>query len=60
MRHLAGIGAMLLALTGCQGLPGLVRIDVDGSTLVFKKKEPPSPEPPAPSPEPDNVADPAP
>ena len=60
MRHLAGTGLMLLALTACQAMPGIVRIDVDGSTLVFKKKEPPSPEPPAPAPVPGNGADPAP
>ena len=60
MRHLAGTGLMLLALAGCQALPGIVRIDVDGSTLVFKKKEPPAPEPPGPAPMPENGADPAP
>ncbi|HYD13210.1 MAG TPA: hypothetical protein VEC11_10220 [Allosphingosinicella sp.] len=48
MRRLAGIGIMLLGLAGCQSLPALVRIEVDGSTLEFKKKVPPAPEPPAP------------
>lgn len=60
MRNLAGTGLMLLALAGCQALPGIVRIDVDGSTLVFKKKEPPAPEPPAPAPASGNDADPGP
>lgn len=50
MRHIAGIGMLLLALAGCQSLPSIVRIEVDGSTLEFKKKEPPAPEPPAPEP----------
>jgi hypothetical protein len=45
MRRFAGIGMMLLALAGCESLPGIVRIDVDGSTLEFKKKLPPAPEP---------------
>lgn len=55
MRRFAGIGIMLLALAGCQSLPAFVRIEVDGSTLEFKKKEPPAPEPPAS--EPDSGAD---
>ena len=41
MRRFAGIGIMLLALAGCQSLPALVRLEVDGSTLEFKKKAPP-------------------
>ncbi len=52
MRRLASIGFMLLALAGCQTLPGFVRVDVDGSTLEYKKKVPPVPEPPAPTPAP--------
>ena len=48
MRHLACIGIMLLALAGCQSLPSIVRIEVDGSTLEFKKKLPPAPDLPAP------------
>lgn len=40
MRHLAGIGLLLLALGACQSLPAIVRIEVDGSTLEFKKKVP--------------------
>ena len=47
MRRFAAIGFTLLALAGCENLPALVRIDVDGSTLEFKKKEPPAPEAPA-------------
>ena len=45
MRRLACIGIMLLALAGCQSLPALLRIEVDGSTLEFKKKHPKAPEP---------------
>ena len=60
MRRFAGIGIVSLALAGCQTLPGLIRVEVDGSTLVFKKKEPPAPEPPALPYEPGNGADPAP
>jgi hypothetical protein len=38
---------MLPALAGCQSLPSAIRIEVDGSTLEFKKKEaPPGPEAP--------------
>jgi len=49
MRHIAGIGIMLLVLAGCQSLPALVRIEVDGSTLEFRKKVPPAPEEPVPA-----------
>lgn len=45
MRRIAGIGIMLLGLAGCQSLPSILRIEIDGSTLEFKKKEPPAPEP---------------
>ncbi len=48
MRQFAGIGIMLLGLAGCQSLPSIVRIEVDGSTLEFKKKLPPVPDLPAP------------
>lgn len=48
MRRLAGIGIMLCALAGCQSIPSIIRIEVDGSTLEFKKKVPPPTEPPAP------------
>jgi hypothetical protein len=44
MRRFAGIGMLLLGLAGCQSLPAIVRIEVDGSTLEFKKKVP-EPEP---------------
>ena len=58
MRRFAGIGFMLLALGGCQSLPDIVRVEVDGSTLDFKKKEPPATEAPATAP--GNAVDPAP
>ncbi|MEA3011462.1 MAG: hypothetical protein QOD42_7 [Sphingomonadales bacterium] len=48
MRLRACIGLMLLGLTACQGLPSIVRIEVDGSTLRFDKKpDPPAPDTPA-------------
>ena len=56
MLRFVGTGFMMLALAGCQNLPALVRLDVDGSTLEFKKKEP-APPPPAPVPPADNGAD---
>jgi hypothetical protein len=57
MRLRTCLGGLLLGLSACAGftgaIPGDVRIDVDGSSLVFKKKpEPPAPVPPAPAPEP--------
>jgi hypothetical protein len=48
MRRFAAIGLMLCALAGCQNIPSVIRVEVDGSTLEFKKKEPPAPAPPAP------------
>ena len=48
MRRMAGIGIMLCTLAGCQSIPSVIRIEVDGSTLEFKKKEPPTPAPPVP------------
>ena len=48
MRRIAGIGIVLLGLAGCQNLPAFMRVEVDGSTLEFKKKVPPAPESPAP------------
>ena len=45
MRRLASIGIVLLGLAGCQGIPSMIRIEVDGSTLEFKKKVPPAPDP---------------
>ena len=41
MRLRACVGMMLLGLAGCQSLPSVIRIEVDGSTLEFKKKEVP-------------------
>lgn len=49
MRRRAGIGLIMCALAGCQSIPSVIRIEVDGSTLEFKKKAPPVPEPPAPA-----------
>ena len=43
MRRLASIGIVLCGLAGCQSIPSILRIEVDGSTLEFKKKEPPAP-----------------
>jgi len=57
MRRFVGIGFILPALAGCQNLPALVRIDVDGSVLEFKKKESAAPPAPALAPAPDNGAD---
>jgi hypothetical protein len=48
MRRLASIGIVMCALAGCQSIPSVIRIEVDGSTLEFKKKEPPAAEPSAP------------
>lgn len=44
MRLRACLGLILLGLSACESVPSIVRIEVDGSTLQFKKK----PEPPAP------------
>ena len=62
MRLRTCLGTLLLGLSACAGLPntipGAVRIDVDGSTLEFKKKPdapmpvPAPPPPPAPQPAP--------
>jgi len=58
MRFRTCLGGLLLGLSACVGfpatIPGAVRIDVDGSSLEFKKKpEPPAPvpAPPVPAPE---------
>ena len=48
MRRMAGIGLILCALAGCQGIPSVIRIEVDGSTLEFRKKEPPASATPGP------------
>jgi hypothetical protein len=47
MRLRACLGFILLGLTACQGLPSIVRIEVDGSSLQFQKKPEPA-APPAP------------
>jgi hypothetical protein len=48
MRRLASIGIIMCALAGCQSIPSVIRIEVDGSTLEFKKKVPPAPASPVP------------
>ena len=57
MRLRACLGGLVLGASACAQIPGEIRIDVDGSTLEFKKKPaPPAPAPasaPAPAPEPD-------
>lgn len=45
MRRFVGICPIMLALAACQNLPGFARIEVDGSTLEFKKKVPPAQDP---------------
>lgn len=47
MRLRACLGMMLLTLTGCHSLPAIIRIEVDGSTLEFKKVPPEPDTPPA-------------
>jgi hypothetical protein len=49
MRRVAGIGTLLLVLAGCRSLPSLVRIEIGGATLEYKKTPPPSLEPSAPN-----------
>jgi hypothetical protein len=69
MRLRTCLGTLLLALSACtqlgNAIPGAVRIDVDGTSVEFKKKPgaeapapapapaPPPPSQPAPSPAPD-------
>ncbi|HYI48663.1 MAG TPA: hypothetical protein VEX35_09375 [Allosphingosinicella sp.] len=43
MRLRACLGLILLGLSACESLPSAVLIDIDGSALRFKKKEPPVP-----------------
>jgi hypothetical protein len=43
MQLRACLGFLLLGLTACESLPALIRFEIDGSSLEFKKK----PEPPA-------------
>ena len=33
MRRLAGIGIIMCVLAGCQSIPSVIRIEVDGSGL---------------------------
>lgn len=40
MRLRACLALTLLGLSACQSLPSAMLIDVDGSTLQFRKKEP--------------------
>jgi hypothetical protein len=60
MRLRTCLGGLLLGLSACVGfpetIPSAVRIDVDGSSLEFKKKPAPpepAPAPAAPAPAPD-------
>lgn len=38
MRHLASLAFLMLALSACATIPSVIRVEVDGSTLEFKKK----------------------
>jgi len=53
MRLRACLGGLMLGASACAQIPGETRIDVDGSTLEFKKKPAPPAPPPAPAPQPD-------
>ena len=48
MRLKACLGIALLGLGACTTVPGFIRLDVDGTTVEFKKPEP-EPAPPAPA-----------
>lgn len=39
MRPIASLAFLMLALAGCASIPSIIRIEVDGSTLEFKKKQ---------------------
>jgi len=54
MRLRVCLSLVLLGLGACETLPSIVRVEVDGSTVEFKKKpaEAPAPQPPAPAAEP--------
>ena len=56
MRLRTCLGIVALGLGACASLPELVRIDVDGTSVEFKKK----PDPPAPAPAPPPLPAPAP
>ncbi|HVQ09375.1 MAG TPA: hypothetical protein VMS43_13160 [Allosphingosinicella sp.] len=47
MRLRACLGLMLLGLTACQGLPSIVRIEIDDTSLQFRKKKPATEVPPS-------------
>ena len=51
MRLRACLGAILLGLGGCAHLPAYLMVDVDGSTVAFKKKLPPVEDGAAPAPD---------
>jgi hypothetical protein len=57
MQLKACLGFALLALGACETIPSLVRVEVDGSTVEFKKKQEP---PAAPAPTSAPAATPAP
>lgn len=57
MRLRACLGLILLCSGACTHIPGFVRVDVDGSTLEFKKER--VPETPAPPQVPETEAPPA-
>ena len=44
MRLRAGMGLVLLALGACAHIPERIFVDIDGSTIEIKKKEPLAPE----------------
>ncbi|HST35845.1 MAG TPA: hypothetical protein VLK25_04355 [Allosphingosinicella sp.] len=43
MRLRACLGMIALGLGGCAHIPAYLMLDVDGSTVEFRKKEPPAP-----------------
>jgi len=42
MRLRACLGFILLGLTACESLPALIRVEVDGSSVEFKKQPEPA------------------
>jgi hypothetical protein len=44
MQLRACLGLILLGLGGCAHIPASLRLDVDGTTVEFKKKVPPAEE----------------
>lgn len=57
MRLRACLGMIVLGLGGCAHIPAHLMLDVDGSIVEFKKKEPPVPAENAAEPVPDAGAD---